>query len=52
MHVRVKSLIDYTVIVWGEHQSLPSFQAPRPCSVLKLLYTQTEVSSFADCFEN
>ena len=33
-------------------QSLPSFQAPRPCSVLKLLYTQTEVSSFADCFEN
>ena len=58
--VRVKGLIDSIVIAWGEHdnpikysvQSMPSFQAPRPCSVFELLQTQTEVSSFADFFKN
>ena len=33
-------------------QSLPSLQAPRPCSVLKFLRTQREVFSFADCLRN
>ena len=33
-------------------QILPSFQAPCPCSILKLLPTQREVSSFADCLKN
>ena len=30
---------------------MPSFQAPRPCSVLKLLQNQREDSSFANCFQ-
>ena len=32
-------------------QSLPSFQAPCPYGVLKLLKDQREVSFFADCFK-
>ena len=33
-------------------QSLPSFQAPRPCSVLKLLQTLRVAFSFVDCLQN
>ena len=32
-------------------QSLPDFQAPLPCSFLKLLQTQREVSSFCRSFK-
>ena len=35
----------------GVH-SLTSFRAPRQCNVLKLLQTQREMSSFAECFKN
>ena len=30
---------------------MPSFQAPRPCSVLKLLQNQREDSSFENCLK-
>ena len=33
-------------------QTLPCFQAPCPCNVLKLLQAQREVSSFVDCLKN
>ena len=45
-------LSEFSCFKWScRVQSLPSFRAPRPCSVLKLLHTQREMFYFTVVFK-